>query len=382
MRAGAGKGVTAALDQAVDRLDRLDRRGRMLPVPVTNLLATADIKTRGAQISFQVASLEGVESFVLMRNLSQDIGSAQIVAIWPRSSLLSTPQKFPLTVSHSDSDQAIAGRKAYYWLKAIPASTKTALNVFVSGPQIFDASLMPPSSKIAADYAVSGSYTATTQQLTATTGGAPNQATISIAGFQVKYPFGLVSYNSGTITPLLDNTGYYVYCNDPTMKGGAQTYFATTQNPALTDHPETIFLGSVTTPVFGGGPKGGGGGGGGPCFDPETLILTKRGNVEIAAIMPLADEVMTRVGWRKVTTVFSHDYDGLLHEMPDGALVTPDHRIRRGPEWVRAAELFSRVVSYQGMVYNLGIEGESDEEHCYQLSNGYMAHNSNKVVQP
>lgn len=381
MRTGANRGVSNAIQATNDRLDRLDLRGRMLPVPVSNLLARADIRTRGAQISFQVVSLQGVDSFVLLRNFSQDLGSAQVVAIWSRASLVSTPQTFPLLVSHSDSDQAISGQKVYYWLKVVPASTKTQENVFISGPQLFDATGMPSSPKIAADYAVSGSYTATSSPLTAVTGAGVNQATINIASFQVKYPFGVVTYNSGVITPLLDATGYYVYCNDPTMKGGAQTYFATTLNPALTDHAETIFLGSITTPVFGAGPKNGGGGGGGPCFDPETLIMTRRGPIEIADIMAQSDEVITLAGWRKVTTVFSHDYDGLLHEMPDGAFVTPDQRIRRGLEWVRAAEMFPRAVSYQGMVYNLGVEGETDDEHCYQLSNGYLAHNQNKGVQ-
>lgn len=375
MRAGAGKGVTAALDQAVDRLDRLDRRGRMLPVPVTNLLATADIKTRGAQISFQVASLEGVDSFVLMRNLSADIGSAQIVAIWPRSSLLATPQKFPLTVSHSDSDQAIAGRKAYYWLKAIPASTKTALNVFVSGPQIFDASQFPASIKITGDYAVNQPFTPTTQPLTAVTGGAPNQATVNVASFLVQYPFGTVTYNSGSITPLLDSTKYYIYCDDPTEKGGAQTYIASTSNPAVTAGLHRLYLGTVTTPAFGGPPNGGGGGGNGGCFSPETKIWTPRGDVAIAEIIGRSDVVHSLAGWRMVLTVLSHEYDGPLLEMPCGGLVTPGHRLRWGKEWLRAEKFFRRNIHYQGMVYNLSVEGITDDEHSFRLSNGYTAHN-------
>lgn len=379
MRTGSSKGAQAVLDQAVDRLDRLDRRGRMLPVPASNLLATADIKTRGAQISFQVASLEGIDSFVLLRNLSQDLGSAQVVAIWPRSSLLATPQKFPLTVSHSDSDQAIAGQKAYYWLKAIPASTKTQPNVFVSGPQVFDATAFPASRKVTGDYAVNQPFTPTTQPLTSVTGGAANQATINIAAFLVQYPFGPVNYNSGSITPLLDGTKYYVYCDDPTESGGAQTYLASTSNPDVTAGLHRLYLGSITTPAFGGGGTGGGGGGNGGCFSPETKIWTPRGDVAIAEILGNSDVVHSLAGWRMVLTVLAHEYDGTLLEMPCSGLVTPGHRFYWGREWLRADKFFRREISYQGPVYNLTVEGITDEEHSYRLSNGYTAHNTFKT---
>jgi len=381
MRAGTNKGVTTALDEAADRLDRLDRRGRMLPVPLSNLLARADIKTRGAQISFQVASLQGVDSFVLLRNFSQDIGAAQIIAIWPRSSLVSTPQRFPITVTYSDADQAIAGQKAYYWLKAVPASTKTAPNVFISGPQLFDASQFPVAAKITQDYAVNQPFTPTTQPLTAVTGAGANQATINIAAFVVQYPFGQVNYNSGSITPLNDSTKYYVYCDDPTEKGGALAYIASTSNPSVTAGLHRLYLGSITTPAFGGGGTGCGGGGNGGCFSAETEVWTPRGNIAISQLLGGDDLVQTRVGWRKVLSVISHEYDGPLLEMPDGCFVTPGHRFRKGLEWIRADALFERVVHYQGMVYNLSIEGEgeTDDEHCFRLSNGYTAHNTMKT---
>lgn len=377
MRIGLPRTATNVIAHLNETVDHLARRGRMLPVPVGNLAAKSDLKTRGPAISFLVNSLTGVDSFILLRNFSRDIGSAKIVTIWPRAALVSTPQTFPIAVNYADSDSSIAGKVAYYWLKVVPASTKTGGNVFVSGPQQFDASQYPAAPKITGDFAVSQAFTPTTQPVTAVTGGAPNQATINVASFLVQYPYGSVSYSSGSITPLLDSTKYYVYCDDPTQKGGALPYIASTLNPSVTGALHRLYLGTVTTPAFGGAPVGGGGGGNGGCFSPETEVWTPRGDIPISELIP-GDKVQTRIGWRKVLAVLKHDYDGPLHEMPDGFLVTPDHRIRKGMEWVRAASLFDRVIQYQGPVYNLSIEGETDDEHCYRLANGYLAHNAYK----
>lgn len=378
MRTGANKGIGVVLDEAIDRLDRLDRRGRMLPVPITNLLATANIKTRGPQVSFQIESLQGIDSFMLLRNLSQDLGSAQVVATWPRASLVATPQTFPLFISYADADQSIAGQKAYYWVKVVPASTKTSTNALISGPQVFDASQYPSSDKITQDYAVNQPFTPTTQPVTAVTGGSANHATVNIASFQVQYPFGVVTYNSGSITPLLDSTKYYIYCDDPKEVGGAVAYIASTSNPTVTAGLHRLYLGAVTTPAFGGGPTGGSGGGNGGCFSPETKVWTPRGDVAIAEMVGGQDVVHTLAGWRMVMTVLAHEYDGILLEMPDGGLVTPGHRLHWGKEWLRADKFFRREVHFQGMVYNLVVEGDSDDEHNYRLANGYIAHNVQK----
>src|SRR5579862_3964033 len=113
------------------------------------------------------------------------------------------------------------------------------MNTFLSGPQLFDATDQPPAAAIAGDTSLYQVYTPTTQPLTATTGGSANHATITIAPFQIQYPFDinndgiadLISYNGGSITPLLDSAAYYVYFDDPTYKGGAQAYIASTQSP-------------------------------------------------------------------------------------------------------------------------------------------------------
>lgn len=99
--------------------------------------------------------------------------------------------------------------------------------------------------------------------LSATTGGSANQATISIAANQQQYGDGMINYSSGSITPLNDNTTYYVYADDPTFAGGAVTYHATTSISTLTAANGRVYFGSVKTPAFGGGGTSGSGGGSG-----------------------------------------------------------------------------------------------------------------------
>lgn len=99
--------------------------------------------------------------------------------------------------------------------------------------------------------------------LTATTGGAANQATISIASSTQQFGDGQVTYNSGSITPLLDSTLYYIYADDPTFAGGAVTYQATISKSVTVANSGRVYFGQITTPAFGGGGTGGSGGGGG-----------------------------------------------------------------------------------------------------------------------
>lgn len=250
---------------------------------------------------------------------------------------------------------------------------------------------------------VNAAYTPTTQPLTAATGVAANNASIGVAAFQVKYPSSispasgnLVSYNSGTISGLLDATLYYVYCLDTTYAGGAQIYFATTDNPTVTGNEATVYLGTVTTPVHGGGGTGGGGGGSGPCFTGNTLIVVQRnGVVRAAAIsfLEARDQVLTLAGWRQVKRVLEHPtYTGLMYRMPDcnvtktmstrHEFVTPAHHIYSERTWVRADEVFSsceKEIVESKTVFNLEVDGDgSDETQCYTLANGWVAHNQIK----
>jgi len=389
-RAGWGsKTQQRKIDVVENNLRQVVQVGRMLPVPLTGLTASSGILTRGAQVGFKVTSLQGVDSFVLLRNFSRDPGSAQIIHTWPASTLVATPQRFPLNLQYMDADPAIAGQKAYYWVKAVPVSNQTVPNTFMVGPQLFDASQQPSALQITGDFPATQAYTPTTQPLSASTGVLANQATISVAPFQIQYPFDtdsdgdgdLISYSAGSVTPLLDSTLYYVYFNDPTYAGGPQTYIATLNNPDITAGLYRQYLGSITTPAHGGGGTTGGGGGGGPCFSGNTLVVTKRGAIPISEIRP-GDRIYSKAGWREVKQLLEHDFDGEMREMGSGELVTLGHRIRieRGV-WRPAAEIFQVGVMFKGKVFNLKLgPARTDEAACYLLKNGRFAHNTHKIV--
>src|SRR5579871_5442977 len=165
----ANKGQQRQIDQIHNNLATVIKVGRMNPVPIGNLAAKSDLMTRGAQVTCQIVSLEGIDHFVLVRNFSRDPGSAQVIKVWTTDSLKATPQVLPVLLKHVDNDPAISGHIAYYWVKAVPASTRTQSNEIISGPQKFDASHFPIAKQNAGEFASYQAYTPTTQPLTATT---------------------------------------------------------------------------------------------------------------------------------------------------------------------------------------------------------------------
>lgn len=365
-----------------DTLRRTVTVGRMEAVPVSGLAATSDLKTRGAQIKFDVLSLQGVDSFVLLRNFSRDSGSAVAINTWSAASLKATPQTFPLSLLYADADSAIAGKVVYYWIKAVPASNATSSNVYLSDPQQFDASNLPSAKQMTGDFAITQSYTPTTQPLTATTGVGVNQATIHVAAFQIQYPFDtnndhiadLVNYSAGAITPLLDSTTYYVFFDDPTYAGGPQTFVVSTNVADVTAGLHRQYVGKIITPAHGGGGTGGSGGGGGPCFTGNTLVKTEEGSKAIEEIK-IGDIVQSLAGWVRVKATLKHWYEGPMHAMGFGEFVTPEHRIWADRGWVAAKELFPDATPFKGWVFNLHCQGADDFERCYRLKSGWMAHN-------
>jgi hypothetical protein len=389
MRLGLTRPQQRASDSIRNDLNQLLKVGRMAAVPIGGLRADSDLKTRGAQVTFQITSLQGVDSFVLLRNFSRDPGAAKQIHVWSAKSLKSTPQTYPINLQHTDADPAIAGQKAYYWIKAVPASDATTENTFLSGPQEFDASNLPTAKQIAGDFAQYQSYTPTTSPLSATTGGPANSATITIAPFQQQYPFDangdgaadLVNYSGGSVTPLLDATAYFVYYDDPTYAGGAVTYIATTDSTQVTAGLHRQYVGTITTPAHGAGGTTGGGGGSGPCFSGNTRVVTKRGHVAISDVKP-GDFIYSRNGWKKVAALIEHNYDGEMREMGSGELVTPGHRMYMQDlhTWLPAKDIFHVEVRFNGNVFNLVLigKGKTDNSRCYLLKNGWYAHNLQK----
>jgi hypothetical protein len=88
----------------------------------------------------------------------------------------------------------------------------------------------------------------TTQPLTAVAGHKPNHVTIHVASFMMQYPAGQVAYSSGAISGLLDSTLYYVYCDDPHHRGGAQTYLVSTKESDLFAAEGRAYIGTIATP--------------------------------------------------------------------------------------------------------------------------------------
>jgi hypothetical protein len=91
----------------------------------------------------------------------------------------------------------------------------------------------------------------TTQPLTAVASPEPDRVTIHVVSFMMQYPFGQVGYNSGSITPVLNATTYYVYCDDPNHRGGVQTYLVTTKESDLFATEGRVYVGAIITPGIG-----------------------------------------------------------------------------------------------------------------------------------
>lgn len=72
-------------------------------------------------------------------------------------------------------------------------------------------------------------------------------ATITIAAHTVRYGYGTVSYNAGTITGLTPETEYFVYADDPNYAGGAVAYTATTNKQTVVANDGRYFVGAVQT---------------------------------------------------------------------------------------------------------------------------------------
>ena len=88
----------------------------------------------------------------------------------------------------------------------------------------------------------------TSNMLTATDAGA--SATVNIGGFDLRVSGQAdVSYSAGSISSLAYSTLYFIYCDDPTLRGGTQTYEATVTKEEALNGVGRIFLGSILTPA-------------------------------------------------------------------------------------------------------------------------------------
>jgi hypothetical protein len=146
------KGQQSRFDEIDNQVALLARRGRLQPRPATNLQASFDAHSKGAQISFEILSLQGIESFVVLRNFSRDIGAAKVLTTIG-AKVFRGLRKLPATITTPDTDQSIAGKKVYYWVRVIPVND--VQNAVLLGPVLLDASADPGVPNVIADFAMS-----------------------------------------------------------------------------------------------------------------------------------------------------------------------------------------------------------------------------------
>lgn len=233
------------------------------------------------------------------------------------------------------------------------------------------------------------------------TGGNPltqqgTGTTILVAASTQQFGDGQVSYNSGSVNPGAYGT-WFVYADDPTFAGGAVTYQVTASASTQTAANGRVGFGRIITSSGGGG--SGSGGGGGACFSGNTRVRTPRWFYRTAlAFHDLPDRVrISTVFGPRWARVIRRQYTGWMHDMGNGELVTPPHRILRQDEMIDAASLLvvatkcaaffdaewlpasdiwpERVWVENVTVFTLEIETERDEERHFILGNGRVAHN-------
>lgn len=224
-----------------------------------------------------------------------------------------------------------------------------------------------------------GDFPGSTNPLSQPSGTSPS---INVAAFSIIFGSNTIAFNSGSTNPGTYGT-WYVYFDDPTYSGGAQTYHATANTQTLISNDGRIYIGSINTvfhaPIVWGS---GGGSGGGIirfCFSGNTLVMTKRGDVAIKDVL-VGDFVLTGAAtWRQVTKVIIHEASqSTMLNIGGNELVTLDHLFMdENFDWKPAAELFEgHAQQYWGELFNLEIDGTSFDEHSYALACGLIAHNS------
>src|SRR5581483_3598757 len=207
-----------------------------------------------------------------------------------------------------------------------------------------------------------------------TASDAGSNATISIAAFNMRFGFGTVGYNSGSITGLAYTTRYYVYCVDPFFRGGAVTYLATTSFDTVVSSSANVYVDVITTPAAAGPPTGGGGSGGG-CFSGNTRVVTPSGIKRFDELEQICT-VMTKRGPRLADLIVHEERPWQVLAMGNGEFVTPDHLICDGDAWIPARSVFPGPLRLLAdKLYNLHVRTEEPEEQNYLLGNGRFAHN-------
>lgn len=125
---------------------------------------------------------------------------------------------------------------------------------------------------------------------------------------------------------------------------------------------------------------GGGGGGGGGCFTGCVEIEVPSGLSKFNDL-PERFELINETGTHEAELVVHADYKGWMLELEPGKLVTLDHLMKSGDQWVAAEVKYAglNLVWFEGTVYNLHVITDDARDQHFVLWNGDVAHNLKAV---
>lgn len=210
----------------------------------------------------------------------------------------------PLTTTYAEKSMLYTVPAGVYWVSlAIYSWTGGPLTVYFDDIQFFkviglggDVNGILSSSYNVPNILTANlayKYTGTVSYTSAA--GTPATATISVTAGSLQSGANSTSYNAMSVG--VSGTGgtvvqYYLYVDDPTRIGGAQTLIATTTPLNIYSATGRIYIGdcTVTFPTSGTG-GGGGGGGGGYCIWANALVPT-RNRGEVRAVEINADDTI------------------------------------------------------------------------------------------
>lgn len=150
--AGSTYAVQQALNSLNERVTRLENTALELPEGLVGTFTVTPAPAQdGAQVEFSLTATTGVLAANILRGFSTDPSAATLLASYPGPAI--APGN-PVTLS--DSDPALAGQTAYYWLQLYPLNA--SLEPQLTGPQQLDAAAadqVPPDALLEFDASVS-----------------------------------------------------------------------------------------------------------------------------------------------------------------------------------------------------------------------------------
>lgn len=311
------------------------------------------------QVQLAAGTEDVIKSYKVYRNSSNTFAGATVIQVIADNG---KNDGSPVVVQ----DQQTGGSVFYYFITSVNTAGLESSSSSAQAGTVNSGLVNSRSTVAATNSAITTSSTAILTQSGTTT-------TINVASFTVQYPFGQVTYNSGSVNPGAYGT-YSVYFSDPNFTGGAVSYSASTAPYQTNASDSSVAIGVITTAGGGGGSGGGGGGGGGGniCFLPDVRLRCGR----IISSIKAGDLVWTLKGIRSVREIHHNQYMGEIYHMGDDEWVTANHAFVVGGIVKPACELWTEHKYYEGLVCNLEISTDKEEERNYFLKNGMLSHNT------